>query len=191
MIPAGAFTPSPVTSSFLPPYDTPFSPLAHIVPGGIALGDTSRGRQYQNWEASYSAGSIQVKPSGGAVVFTLAAPSAQTISLSFDSNMGIVLAWMNSSLEGNLYYYDTLASSFTTRVFTGLTSCKVCVDDSRDFNAGNSDVIFAYTKSGGLFYRQQRDRYDVEYTIGATSKLLQRCGPSVGNRLQFEVVGPD
>lgn len=186
MIPANAITPTPQPTSFQAPYNEPYDPLSQTVLGGTAINDGAAGRQVQNWQVFYSGGLIQVKPVSGAVAFTLAANDVETISLAFDNNMGIVLAWKTPT-GAKLYYYDTLAAAYTTRVFTGPTSCRVVVDDARSVYNASSDVIFGYTQGGVLYWRQQRDRYDVERVVGASTKRLKRMGPSVTNRLQFEL----
>lgn len=186
MIPGGNFTAIPVVANFVPPYDLNYTPLSQIVPGGIAIGDPSQGRLYQNWEAFYDSGNIQVRTEFGPVVFTLPALNVETVSLAFDNNMGIVLAWETTG-GANLYYFDTISTTYITRFFPGINSCRVCVDNSKDFYTTQSDVIFGYTLGGNLYYRQQRDRYDVEYLIGATTKSLIKMAPSEANRLQFEL----
>lgn len=187
MIPSNAFTPQPDPAAFLPPYDQPFNRLLQAVPGGVAIGDASKGRLHQQWQARYQGGAIEVLPVGGSVAFSLAVPGVQTLSLAFDSNMGVVLCWMTSS-GGNLYYFDTLSAAYTTRTFSDVTSCCVVVDDSRDFYTSSSDVIFGYTRAGSLYWRQQRDRYDVERLVGATSGLLVKMAPNVNRRLQFALL---
>jgi hypothetical protein len=191
MIPANTFTVAPEVADFKPPYDNAYTPLHHVAPGGVAVSDPSLGREYQNWEVTYTGGNIIVNPVGGATAFTLAVANVQSVSLAFDNNMGLAIAWKLTSGDAQLYYYDTLTFTYATRSFPDVTSCRICVDDSRDVYTTNSDVIFAYTKAGVLYYRQQRDRYDVEYTIGSTTKFLRRFGPSLVNRLQFELVGFD
>ena len=133
-------------------------------------------------------GLIKVNPVTNSVVFTLAATGVTSVSLAFDNNMGLVIAWTTST-GANLYYYDTPTSSYVTRNFPGITSCRVCVDDPREFYTSNSDVIFGYTIGGNLCYRQQRDRYNVEYIIQPTTRPLIKMGPSSENRLQFDMYG--
>ncbi len=188
MIPAGTFTSVPVYAEFLAPYSNAYTPLSQTVPGGNAIGDPSQGRQVKNWTVSYSSGFIRVTPAGGSEAFSLAATDVQHVSLAFDNNMGLVIAWTSLNGDGNLYYYDTLSAAYAIRIFPGITSCRVCVDDARDVYTTESDVIFAYTKNNTLYYRQQRDRYDVEYEIGATFKMLKRMGPSTGGRFQIELL---
>lgn len=187
MIPGGGFTPAPIVAQFKAPYDLPYNPLLFTAMGGAALGDASQGRLVKQWTAAYDGAAIQVKPEDGPVSFTLAVPGVETLSLAFDNNMGTVLAWTTAS-GASLYYFDTVAGQFTTRAFSGVDSCRVVVDDARDFNTTLSDVIFGYTSGGSLFYRQQRDRYDVPYLIGSTTKRLRRLAPSVLSRLQFQML---
>jgi len=184
MIPGNTFTTVPDPAAFLPPYDESFAPLRQTVPGGIAIGNASRGRDYQNWRVLYSEGLITVAPVAGAVAFSLPVPDVLTVSLAFDNNMGIVLAWQ-SPAGANLYYFDTVAGAYATRLFTGVTSCRVVVDDERGFYTPASDVIFGYTQAGALYWRQQRDRYDVERQVGLTANLLVKLAPNINRRLQF------
>lgn len=186
MIPANTFTVDAIVSNFISPNSDPYIAFRQVVLGGLAIGDPSKGRTFQRWVIAYEAGTINVKPENGSIAFSLIASDVLSISLSFDNNMGIVIAWRTIT-GAKLYYYNSISSTYTTREFIGPTSCRVCVDDARDFNSSQSDVIFAYTKDGKLYYRQQRDRYDVEYLIGTTTKKLIKAGPNEGNRLQFEL----
>jgi hypothetical protein len=185
VIPNNAFTTIPVVGTFLYLQDVLYPPLTQTVMGGIALNDPSQGRLYQPWTVAYDGTNILVNPGSAAVVFTLAAADVTSVSLAFDSSMAIVLCWTTST-GAAIYYYDTVSAAYTTRTFSGFTSCRVCVDDPRAFNTGASDVIFGYTNAGSLCYRQQRDRYNIEYIIISTAKLLTRMGPSTVDRLQFE-----
>ena len=186
MIPNNAFTTTPVIGTFLYLQDTVYTPLTQTVMGGIAISDPSKGRLYQPWSVNYDGTNILVNPNTAAAVFTMAVPNVVAVSLAFDSNMGIVLAWITSAGIAVLYYYDSIAVAYTTHSFPGVTSCRLCVDDPADYFVGSSDVIFGYTNGTNLCYRQQRDRYLIEYTIAPSTKLLMRMGPTTANRLQFE-----
>jgi hypothetical protein len=188
MIPGNTFTPTPIVGTFLYLQSLPYNPLSQTVMGGVALQDGSQGRLVKPWTVFYLNGLIQVRPENNAVVFTLPATDVQTVSLAFDANMSLVIAWQTST-DANIYYYDTITASYITRNFPGVISCRVCVDDPLEFYTAQSDVIFGYTLSGNLNYRQQRDRYDIEYLIKPTSKYLIKMGPSSVNRLQFELFG--
>lgn len=188
MIPENSFTPTPIVSSFQAPYNLPYTPLTQTVLGGVALNNPSEGRQYQIWNITYTGTDIEVSTASGPVVFSITESDVMTVSLAFDNNMALVIAWQTSGFESKLYYFDTLTSRYTTRTFAGTTSCRVCVDDAREFYTTSSDVIFSYTTGTNLYYRQQRDRYDVAYLIGATTGRLRKMAPNTGNRLQFELL---
>lgn len=190
MIPGNRFTSVPIIGTFLYLGEAPYDPLSQTVMGGIALNDGTQGRLVKPWTIFYTpaAALIQVQPSDGPVALTLSEADVQTVSLAFDTNMSPVISWQTST-GANLYYYDTLTFSYVTRNFAGVTSCRVCVDDPLAFYVSQSDVIFGYTLNGNLCYRQQRDRYDIEYIIKPTSKHLIKMGPSSENRLQFEMLG--
>lgn len=187
MIPGNSFTPVPVVSPFTFPDNLPYSPLSDTVMGGVALNNGSQGRMVQLWTAWYDGAQIRVQPTSGSVVFSLPVAGVLTLSLAFDQSMALALAYQTAA-GSNLYYFNTLTSSYTTLTLPGTTSCRACVDNPANFYAGSSDIIFAYTAGGNLSYRQQRDRYTIEYPIGATgTKKLNRMGLNTGNRLQFEL----
>lgn len=187
MIPGGQITAVPQPANFEPPNDRPYDPRSQTVRGGVALGDASLGRDVQNWVVTLENNAAAVKPEGGVVVYMLPLPTAQTISLAFDSNMGVTFCYQTGT-GAALYYYSTDLGGYDTLTITGATSSRVCVDDYRDFYSANSDVIFAYTLNDTLYYRQQRDKYLVQYTVGSTTKLLKRMGRSESSRLQFELL---
>lgn len=184
MIPANTITPAPIVSDFLGWTSADYDPLSQTVYGGIALNDPSMGRMYQLWNISYIDGLINVKPVNGAVVFTLSVANVTTVGLAFDNNMSVVISYQVADTS-NIYYYDTAIASFVTKTVTGTTSCQVAVDDPRQVNETNSDVIFSYTNNGSLYWSQQRDRYDIARLVGQTQKRLIKIGPNVGNRFQF------
>jgi len=184
MLPTNTITSTPIVSNFFGVYNNPYTPLSQIVYGGVALNDPSQGRMARTWRIRYSLGSIIVNPVGGTDVFALPVAGVKTVSLAFDNNMAVTIGYQTSGAS-NLYYFDAQANAFTTKVITSTTSCRVCLDDARDFNNTNSDVIFAYTKSNNLYWTQQRDRYLVERLVGATTGKLYSMGPNVENRFQF------
>lgn len=177
---------STVYAEFLHPENLLFDPLTDVCYGGNALNDPSGGRNTKIWEAYYEGGKIKVKPQNDSTpVFELSAPGATFISLAFDSNMGVVICWQ-SNATSNIYYFDVVDNVFVTKTVSNTTSCKISIDDYRDFNLANSDVIFGYTKNGSLYYRVQRERYDEEHYVGETTGTLIRLGMTKANRFQFE-----
>ncbi len=187
-LPNDQITDPAVVGAFLAPLeDWTYTPLQEKVIGGTAIGDGAAGRQVQNWIATYDGTSVNVAPEGGSVEFTLPLADVLTVSLGFDSNMAVAIAYQIS--EGaKLYYYSALDADYATLTIAGATSCRVSVDDPRLFSSGASDVIFGYVLGDVLYYRQQRDRYLVEYEVGpAAGKTLTKMGMSVMSRFQFQL----
>ena len=185
MIPGNAISPTAHVGKFDTLTSEAVLPLISKVRGAVALGDSSQGRLSHIWKARWVTGNIEIfREDNGIVVNSIPAPGALTISLAFDSNMGIVLTWLTNA-GAKLYFFNSLTSAYITRDFPNITSCKLCVDDPREFYITQSDVIFAYTLNGSLYWRQQRDRYDIERLVGATNKFLFRVGLNSINRLQF------
>ena len=185
MIPGNAFTAAPVVGPFMYLQDQPYTPLSQTIMGGVALSNGTQGRLVKAWTVAYINNTIQVQPAGGFNALSIPVPGVTSVSLAFDANMAPVIAWTTTG-GANLYYYDTITATYITRFFTGVTSCKVAVDDPRDFYNLASDVMFGYTLNNMLYWRQQRDRYDIERLVGPTAQTLIRMGPSVIDRLQFQ-----
>jgi hypothetical protein len=187
-LPLNTVLATPVQAAFLPPADLPYAPLLSTVLGGTAIGDGEAGRQIQLWTASYGGDSIIVAPESGITAFTLPVDGVLTLALAFDTNMQVTLAYQTVS-GSHLYYFDSFLAAYTTLDLDGTTSCQCAVDDARKFNNAASDVIFAYVHDTTLYYRQQRDRYATERTIGTllSPGTLQRIGMSTANRLQFKI----
>ena len=186
MIPGNKFTETPVYGEFLYFHGDDYRPLEQKVMGGVALNDPTKGRLYKPWRVSYDSGSIYVFD-GATVAMSLVANDVTSVSMAFDNNMSVTLAWTTSD-GASLYYFDTTSEEYQTVFYPGITSCRLAVDDPRDFYESASDIIFGYTSMGALYYRMQRDRYDIPYKIADTDKFLRRMGPTTVSRLQFELV---
>ena len=101
--------------------------------------------------------------------------------------MAAVVAWQTATTS-NIYFFGN--SGYTTLTISDTTSCRIAIDDSRDYYSAASDIFFAYTKNNNLYYRIQRENYANEYLIGpANGKLLKRIGLTDKNRVQFELLG--
>lgn len=187
-LPLGIITPEPVYAPFLAPLqDWEYDPFQEMVIGGTAIGDGAAGREVQNWVISYASGVIEVSPENGAPQFSLAVEDVLTVSLGFDSNMAVAIAYQTAA-GANFYYFSAILNAYTTLTVAGATSCRSSVDDPRLFDSGASDVIFAYVLDEVLYYRQQRDRYTIQYTVGpAAGQTLIKMSFTTLNRMQFEL----
>jgi hypothetical protein len=187
MIPLNLITPAPIKSDFRPPYDDPYTPLEQRVLGGTALGNGANGREVQQWNVFYEAGVIKVAPESGTIAFSMTVDGVLTVSLAFDSNMQVAIAYTKA--DGSyLYYYDSIGGMFTTMFIGGSDSCRVVTDDPRNVTSAASDVIFTYELDGVVYWRMQRERYLTPRVVGPSQGLtILRCAPSALNRLQWEL----
>lgn len=195
MLPSNAISAVAVYAPYLAPDSADTQDVESLEQGGIAISDASQGRQVQDWRAyiTTTAGvsTVNVAPriSGTPVTTVFVGTGLITeVSLAFDSNMNTAICYIEAGVL-KLRWYNTLTSSYQTDTYAGATSGRVSTDDKRATQEGPSDVIFGYTRANVLYWRQQRDRYTVEYTVGPSSSLiLKRIGMNQKNRLQFELV---
>ena len=154
--------------------------------GGVALNDPSQGLLVKIWRLRYVSPDVRISADGVAESTLFTAAGLTELSLAFDQNMRPVVAYVQSG-EAKLRWYDALTESVTTTTLAaGVETPRVCLDDKRPLQFGNSDVILAYVRDGGLYFRAQRDRYDVEYLLQAdVGGTLIRVGMNEISRLQF------
>lgn len=154
--------------------------------GGIAINDASQGLNVQRWRARLIDGDVIVD-APAVDEFTLISGAGITeISLAFDQNMRPALAYMESG-SAKLRWYDSTVPGYDIITLpAGSATPRITMDDKRTTQAGISDIILAYVRSGTLYYRQQRDRFLTEYalTTGITTGLI-KIGMNNRLRLQF------
>lgn len=194
-IPGNIIISPAIPAAFLAPDAVDVSLVESLELGGVALNDGSQGRQVQNWRAYIAAAGtqIRVQPQVSGTPDTLLYTGAgiTAVSLAFDSNMQPTVAFIEGGTV-KLRWFDAVSSSFVVTSFPGATQAKVSSDDKRRSQDGASDVIFAYVSAGTLYWRQQRDRYLIERTVGAVGAgfRLVTIGMNAIGRVQFKLVFP-
>lgn len=113
----------------------------------------------------------------------------QKISLAFDLNMRpcYILEFPDKC---ELTYYDTVTNSEITKEFSDMISPYLTLDDRRNQNSHNSDIILSYLNGNKLCVRNQRDRYDVEHelaTLDDNQYTIERVGMAKNFRVQFHL----
>lgn len=158
--------------------------------GGLALQDPSQGITGQVWRARILNNTQILLSAPNYLEQVLQEGTAITdISIAFDQNMNLHYCWVDQGTT-RLRWYDTTIGEMTTTSFgTGIVTPKLDMDDKRDFNTAGSDIIFAYVRSGALYYRQQRDRFETERLLDSGPWVgLERIGMGTGYRMQFECI---
>lgn len=192
MLPDGVLSTSVVRDNFLGGRSLPVRNEVDYETGGIALNDASAGLLHQVWRARIIEKTeilLDAELVDESVIAT--GINITEVSLSFDRNMNVVLAYVENGVA-RLYWYDSVLAAMTTTTFAGVVTPRVALDDKRNSQSAISDVIFAYLKDGDLYYRQQRDRYLVEYLLASDvdSPGLIKIGMNRQLRMQFMFRNP-
>lgn len=196
-LPDNAPSSEPVIADYIEPYDRYTGAMEDFEAGGIALNDSSEGLDYQIWYLSYDDDdesstygdfTLQAETTlETAVVINV--PQVVRCGLAFNQNMDPFIAYETRSCEAKFYWYDTVLADYTTTTLpAGSRHVACCLDDHRITQTGTSDIILAYIRSGTLYYRQERDRFTVERSLGAVGAgVLNKVGMTSNLRLKFDV----
>lgn len=179
------------TTPFLYPRSKSYPLAESWENGGVALSDPSEELTKYVWRAWTDGNAIYCQRDDLDEIHTLFhAPNITEIDLTFDQNMRPCFAFVSNGVA-KLYWYNTLIANYDVTDFVGVKNPRVSLDDKRRFNVANSDIIFAYIKDNQLCYRQQRDRFGVEYVLKTYQvthqKMLWRIGMGTKNRFLFYV----
>lgn len=190
MMPQNVLSDRPISAPFLAPRNTTrFSTIAgqsDVHNGGVAVGDPSQGISFQTWTAFISGGDIWLgAPNTPAAPF-LTGLHAAWVGVAFDQNARIFLTWADLFGNASYYWFDSTISNYRISTLSGLIFRPfACLDDSRPIQVDQADVLLAYVRAGVLYFRQQRDRYGIEYTLGTAPATLVQIGMNQVNRFQF------
>lgn len=190
MMPDNALSSSPINGAFLVPDKVDL--LVDYEWGGIDLLDTSQGLLVHIWKCFYEDGWIQITNDQVAHKL-IQVENVKHLSLAFDFNMHPTIAYtvenVDKSRSAYLYWYDTAqAAQITTTYGPDYLYPQLSLDDHRLHQSANADIIFAYIKNNNLYYRQQRDRFLIEYLLesGLSEDVeLRQIGMNTKNRFQF------
>lgn len=130
--------------------------------GGIGLGNTSAGLMYQVWSARREDGVVYLG-APNTPEFPVLVGNISEISFTFDQNMRLVLAYVESGVAKMQWYNTALEQPETTVLGADVRTPRVSLDDKRHEQLGVSDVILMYVRGDAIYHRLQRDRYANEY----------------------------
>jgi hypothetical protein len=156
--------------------------------GPIELNDPSAGLYYQIWQALAHDGGVRLYDADEVGTEVLTTINITEMSFTFDQNGRPSICFTQYG-QTKIYWFDSSLGGVTiTTIGSGIGSPKVILDDKRSSQSGNSDIIMGYIKNEQLCYRQQRDRFLIEYVL-ATNVVgrLQKLGMGNNLRLQFVI----
>lgn len=186
MIPDNILSSKPLPSNLLVPLRT--SLLEDYEWGGVNINDSSQGLKVVIWKCFYDEDTsfICIKKIDSEEIFPILEVSSVTsLGLSFDQNMRVQLTYIENGMS-KLYWYDPYISKATILEFPNCRNICLSLDDNRSTQTSVCDIIVAYQKDTKLYYRQQRDRYNIEYVLDSeVGGNLWQIGMNSGNRFQF------
>lgn len=190
MLPLNQLSTEPVVADFLYPDNRPFNTREDWELGGIAHQDPSQGLRVQAWRCWWEAGAIYIVGEDYSTepIKVVDTAGATYVSLAFDHNMRVTVAWMWQGYM-YLYWYNSQVSDYVTDVFPG--NCpRLSHDDKRPTQVAISDVVFFYLYQGYLCCRNQRERYLVEHRLGPVPPkvALLRTGMTTNYRMRIEAI---
>lgn len=188
MLPDNVLSTVVVPQAFAHPRDIPPQPLISYDYGGTALNDASSGLLVKVWRCRYENGDFIVDADQVPDTVVYSAPDVTELDLTFDQNMQPFLAFVQAG-EAKFRWYDTTVPGFVvTSLGAGVVTPRCALDDKRLLQQNVSDIVLAYVKTGDLYCRQQRDRFEVEYLLKAGAGAgLRRIGMGLRWRFLFEL----
>ena len=186
MIPDNSLSLVNITGDFILAKQYDVNPGLDYEDGGIAINDTSKGNQYQVWRGRLVGDDIILDAPEAAPVTVYSAPNITEISFTFDHGMRPALAFVQGYSVGKLRWYDTSIPAYDVLSFADIYTPRIVMDDKRITQDSNRDMIYAYIKDYKLCYRQQRDRFLIEYILSqALYRRLIKIGMNNKLRMQF------
>lgn len=190
-IPDGGLSTVPITSPLLAPDNVArLSLLEDFERGGVALNDPTQGLDVFDWRCWTDGDTVWVAryPAAGAAAVVYEGEHITEVALAFDQNMRPTVALVEGGML-KLHWYDSLIMGMTTTNYPGARGPMLSLDDKRVLAAQTNDIIFAYVRGGNAYYRQQRERFGVEYLLGGTfgAARITQLGMGTNNRMQFKM----
>lgn len=177
----------------IPPDNIDPNVLVDYELGGVALNDPTQGLRVKVWRCRVVVDGVKevtnvyVGAEDVPEVVFFAGQEITEISFTFDQNMNPFFAYIENG-QAKFYWYDTTILDYrVTLLPVGSRSPKCCLDDKRRVHAATSDILLAYMREDKLYYREQRDRYEVEYQLasGYPGEDVLLLGMTHVNRVQF------
>ena len=154
--------------------------------GPIAINDLSKGLMCKYWRGFVKEGDLYFEADDVKPFVVTHVGECDHISITFDQNARPCVAYANMN-SGKLFWFDPVENRFNTLDLGATKTPHVCLDDKRDFNIQNSDIVLVYINGSEVYTKLQRDRFTVAYAMGPTGGTkITAFGMSSENRMQIE-----
>lgn len=191
-LPEGVISTTPVPGSFIGSgAANTLDRLRDYEEGPVAEQDPSQGLLYQEWRSYIVDNNIWLEADNmpPRVVYE-SSGELTDISIAFSQNADLHYTYVEDDVA-KLFWYDTTTSQFEVMILpAGSRTPKITLDDKRPTQSGNNDIILSYIKADhGLYYRQQRDRFQIERLLHpGPFVMIRQMYMNDGWRLQWLLV---
>ncbi len=190
MLPDNVLSSAPVNAAFSGARALPVTRLVDYEDGGVAIQDPSQGSQYQRWRGRLLGNEIILDAPEVEPFAVYSGADITEFSFTFDQNMRPAIAFVQNGVAKLRWFDSQAGQQVITDIGAGVITPRVTLDDKRFTQSANSDIILSYVRDGGLYYRQQRDRFTIERLLDAgPHKGLIKIGMGSNLRLQFLMEG--
>lgn len=187
-----------VPGLFLEPEDEQVFDILVVERGPVAIEDTTKGLQLQNWEFWWNPAddNFYATPENtGTPIVIHNIANVSFFRATFDQNGRVVISYV-TDISSYLWWYDTAAGSLvTTDLGSDVLTPSISLDDKRTTQASSSDMILWYVKSDGgsayeIWNSLQRDRFTIQYLKGpCIGSGIRKLGMTSGLRVQLQMSG--
>lgn len=177
----------PVQSAFVEEVSRRTVPLVDYEMGGVNVGDASSGLMVKLWKLESNGAQMLLSADGVPSFELFTRPNVTQVTLAFDQNMRPHVAFVQEGVAW-LWWYDSVAGAMVFSSFAGMLTPRLTTDEKRAWHLSDSDVILAYIRNNNLYFRMQRDRFQVERLLRSTVNAeLIAVGINRSGRLQFRL----
>ena len=167
----------------------PFA-VNNVTIGPVALNDSSEGLNDKFWAAYFEPTTKNIvldNLSGTTEVIVNEPLGIKRIGLAFDQNANDTYAWITDTNILKVRFFDGTITDDLTLEFGPAIDVVITMDMNYLPSNPNSDILVFYIRDGAIFYRVQRDRYDIEYVTPVTSGASKLLNSGMRTDYRFQV----
>ena len=166
------------------PYELELGPLVLSASGGDIAAAW--------WLFEYKEGAVyaarynQTTEQFEAETLIVTVPEVKRLSATFDQ-LGRPLVFFDTGTDLKLYWFDPVLDANTITEFGEGKYPFATFDIRWDTSNPRSDVMLIYIRDGGIYYRLQRDRYNIEHATPVTADVvfIKEADMAIDYRMQL------
>lgn len=183
----------PVVGVIYSPDNMPKRPTIDFELGGVGLQDTSQGLRVQQWRAWFDryAGGVFVESQNTPPTIIFEQSGIVWLSFCFDQNMRWSAVYtLHDGLSYMRWYNSAVGAYEITELDDGVVTPYLSLDDKRESQGANNDIVLAYIKNQTVILRVQRERFTIPHVWEENIPkdwIIRNFGMANKLRLQMEI----